>query len=73
MGNLMLTLNIALFLGNTGNNFAVNSASGVISSAASASIDYELIQNFTLVVAASDGTSSANTTVQVIFETLFCY
>ncbi|KAH9508008.1 hypothetical protein Btru_052572, partial [Bulinus truncatus] len=59
------TVAYSITSGDTNSDFSINSATGVITTSASASIDYETKQNFMLEVTASDGVNSEKTYVKV--------
>jgi len=59
------TITYSISAGNTGNNFEIDSSTGAITVASSATLDYETTTSYTLTITASDGTLSDTATATV--------
>jgi hypothetical protein len=59
------TLSYSIIGGNTGNAFAIDSATGIVTVASGATIDYETLANYTLTIQVSDGINTANNTFTI--------
>ncbi|MCP4343991.1 MAG: PKD domain-containing protein, partial [Desulfobacterales bacterium] len=67
------TLTYIITAGNTGNAFAIDADSGLITVNDSSQLDYEITQTYTLTVKVSDGTSDAEALITITINNLSEY